>query len=60
MHFNVVFMCNIAIKYQYASQAVCAYTHIFQKLPGCELIGACVLIGTNRVVQLWDDQSVCR
>ena len=42
-------MCKIVIKCQYASRAVCAYAHVFQKRPGCALIGACALIRTNTV-----------
>ena len=42
-------MCKIAVKYKYASRAVCAYTHIFQKPRGCALIGACAVIRTNTV-----------
>ena len=40
---------KIAVKYKYASRAVCAYTHIFRKQRGCALIGACVVIRTNIV-----------
>ena len=36
-------------KYQYFSRVVCAYAQIFQKRPGCALIGACALIRTNTV-----------
>ena len=50
IHFNVVLMSKIGIKYQYPSRVVCAYAQIFQKRPGCVLIGACVLIRTNRVL----------
>ena len=35
---------KIDVKYQYASQAVCAYALIFLKRAKCALIGACVLI----------------
>ena len=37
------------VKCQYASLAVYAYAHDFQKQPGCALIGACALIRTNTV-----------
>ena len=53
VRFNVVFLCKIGLKCQYASRAVCAYVHIFQKIPGCALIAACVLIGTNTVSKYW-------
>ena len=49
---NTVFMCKIGIKYQYASRAVCAYAYVVEKLPGCALIGACVLIRTNTVLSV--------
>ena len=49
---NVVSMCKIGIKYQYLSRVVCAYAQIFQKRPGCVLIGACALI---RIISVLDD-----
>ena len=51
---NTVFICRIGIKYikQIASRTVCAYAHVFQKLPGCALIGACALIRMNTVCHL--------
>ena len=42
-----VFMCNIGVKYQYGSRAVCAHFVILPKRTGCALIGACALIRTN-------------
>ena len=53
LSFNAVLMCEIGIKYQYASPAVCAYVHGSGKRPGCALIGACVLIRTNMVCILF-------
>ena len=47
---NVVLIGKFGIKYQYSSRAVCAYEHVFWKQPGCALIGACALIGTNTVL----------
>ena len=47
---NTIFMPIICIKFQIASQAVCAYAHYFRKRPRCALIGACALIRTNTVV----------
>ena len=38
------------VKYQYASLEVCAYAHIFQKRPGCAVIGACGLIKSKTVM----------
>ena len=46
---NTVFLCENCVKYQYAGLAVCAYAHVYQKQPGCALIGACALIRTNMV-----------
>ena len=46
---NAVLMCRISVKYQYTIQAVCAFAYVFQKIPGCALIGACALIRTNTV-----------
>ena len=43
-------MPKISIKFQIASQAVCAYAHNLRKRPGCALIGACALIRTNTVI----------
>ena len=45
-------MCKIGIKFQYASQALWAYEHVFRKLPRCALIGACALIRTNTVMNI--------
>ena len=42
-------MCKIGTKYQYCSRVVCACAQLFQKQPGCALIGACALIRTNTV-----------
>ena len=39
--FNVVLMCKIVIKYQFASRAMCAYAQMLQKRTECALIGAC-------------------
>ena len=50
---NTVFMCKFGIKYQYAGRAVCAYAYVFWKRPGCVLIGACSLIRTNTVYQIY-------
>ena len=50
--FNVVksqYKCKIGIKYLNASEAVCAYAHVFRKRPGCALIRACALIRMNTV-----------
>ena len=41
---NTILMCKIGVIYYNASRAVCAYALDFWKLPGCALIGACVLI----------------
>ena len=49
LRFYVVFMGKSGLKYRYVSRAVCAYAHIFQKRPGCALIGACALIRTITV-----------
>ena len=49
LRFYVVLMCNSGLKYRYVRRAVCAYVHIFQKLPGCAVIGACALIRTITV-----------
>ena len=46
---NAVLMCRISVKYQYTIQAVCAFAYVFQKIPGCALIGACALIRKNTV-----------
>ena len=46
---NKALMCKIGTNYQYVSQTVCAYDHVFRKQPGCVLIGACALIRTNMV-----------
>ena len=46
---NVVLMCRIGVKYQYTIRAVCAHAYVFQKRPGCALIGGCALIRTNTV-----------
>ena len=46
---NTVFLCKKCVKYQYARRALCAYARVFQKRPGCALIGACALIRTNTV-----------
>ena len=51
IRYNVVLMCKIGIKYQYFNRVVCAYAQIFQKRPGCALIGACALIRTNTVLK---------
>ena len=45
-----VLMCRIGVKYQYTIRVVCAYAYVFPKRPGCALIGACVLIRTNTVL----------
>ena len=47
---NIVKMNKMCVKYQNASQAVCAYLHIFRKQAGCTLTGACAPIRTNTVV----------
>ena len=46
---NTVLMCKMCLKYQYASQPVCAYVHDFRKRPECALIGACAVIRMNMV-----------
>ena len=56
---TIVIMCNIVVKYHYASRSVCAYTHDFLKLPRCSLIGACALIRTNMVHQNMTMDSSC-
>ena len=50
-------MCQIAVKYEYASRAVCAYAHIFRKRRGCALIGACALIRMNTVILIENKQD---
>ena len=49
---NTALMCKIGTNYQYASQTVCAYDHVFRKRSGCVLIGACALIRMNTVLPL--------
>ena len=49
---DMVLMCNIAAKCQFASRAVCAYAHDFRKQPECALTGACTLIIPNMVILL--------
>ena len=46
---NTVLVCKKNFKYQFSSRAVCIYAHVFRKLPGCALIGACALIRTNTI-----------
>ena len=48
----MVFICKIDVKCQYAGRTLWAYAYVFQKRPGCALIGACVLIRTNAVMCL--------
>ena len=55
----VFFFCKKCVKYQYARRAVCAYARVFQKRPGCALIGECVLIRTNKVICM-KSIHVCR
>ena len=46
---NMILMCKIGVKFQCASQGVCAYVPVFGKRQGSALIGACALIKTNTV-----------
>ena len=50
---NTVFLCKKYVRYQYARGAVCAYACVFQRRPGCALIGACALIRMNTVIDLF-------
>ena len=58
LSFDTVFIvCKIGVNYQYVSRAMCAYEHDFQKRLWCVVIGACALIRTNMVVNIFNRTS---
>ena len=55
---NTVLLCTIGIKWQFASQAVCAYSYDFKKQAGFALVGACALIRTNMVMYFSSSKNI--
>ena len=57
LSFDTVFVCKIGVNNQYVSRAMCDYEHVFQERLRCAVIGACALIRTNMVVNIFNRTS---